>query len=540
MSISNSTVVASEATNVSEERSLPQVALPGKEVTISETAESLAAAYRKERNPEARVYRRGEAVCCIDRDSDGSFISVVLQPKRACSEFERVAELGKKKKIKDGNENDGFERDICSTDIASKILSSRRFLDSIPKINLITNVPVILDGRNNTCRIITSYDEASGIFPKGNKVADVSLEDALVRLHEVIADFHYQTGGDRSRAIAAMLSPALVAGGVLKANCPIMMLEADKSQSGKGYFTKLLGAIYKEIPVTVAQRSGGVGSFDESFDAAVSRGHQFIVMDNIRGKLNSPQIESFMTSPKHTVRVPYSGPLEIDPKRYFIMATSNNFELTNDLANRSNIIRIFKREEGYHYHSYEEGDILRHIEAQQPEYLGAVFAIIKEWVRLGKPVMLTTKHDFRDWCGALDWIVQNICKEAPLMEGHKEAQAVAVYPEVNWVKNIYSVTRDLGDLEKQLTAYEIAERCEVGDVELPGARGAMSLGELGETGKQQVCSQIGRRFSNLFKKIGEDNTIHLGTFSLKRECLKQTYASGKSEWATVYSFSSAV
>ena len=104
-----------------------------------------------------------------------------------------------------------------------------------------------------------TYDEASGIFPTGIPVEDIPLTDAIQLLQEAISDFNFQTEGDKSRGIAALLTPALVAGGVLDARAPVMMLEADASQSGKGYFTKLLGAIYNETPVTVTQRGGGTG-----------------------------------------------------------------------------------------------------------------------------------------------------------------------------------------------------------------------------------------------------------------------------------------
>lgn len=298
-------IVATEISN-NVENTLPQVCLPGNGVTLTETAEAMATAYRNESSPEKRLYNRGEAACCIDKDRNGTLMLTVLSAKRACSEFEQVAILGKQKKAKGGESVNTFEPDVCSTDTASKVLIARSFLDILPRINLVTSVPVILEGENNQCRVINSYDEASGIFPTGIPVEDIPLADAVQLLREAISDFNFQSEGDKSRAMAALLTPALVAGGVLDARAPVMMLEADKSQSGKGFFTKILGAVYNETPVTVTQRGGGTGSLDENFDAALCTGRQVIVLDNLRGKMNSPQIEAFLTADLHMARIPYA------------------------------------------------------------------------------------------------------------------------------------------------------------------------------------------------------------------------------------------
>ena len=505
---------------------LPPVILPGKGVCITDTANMLAEAYQ-DSHAEARLYNRGNAVFCVTRDNNGAMLTA-LSSQRACSEFELVSTL-----LKIGQS--GLEKTISSPATAKTLLSSSTFLNSIPKINLVTNSPVILKNEDNTCRVVNSYDAKSGILSTGVPAEEVPLDEAIKLLNNLLSDFNFQGAGDKSRALAALLTPALVSGKVLDARAPIMMLQADKSQSGKGFFTKLLGAVYNELPSTVAQRTGGVGSIDENFDAALTLGRPVIVIDNLRGKLNSPQMEAFMTADIYSARIPYSEPATIDPRRYFIMATSNNFDLTPDMANRSCFIRIRKQKRTYSYQTFPEGNILRHIKANQPKYLGAVFAVVKEWVRLGCQTMPFSDHDFRDWCSALDWIVRNIFHEVPLMDGHREAQLYTQCPDIEWLQNAWKCVSDLGSAKEALTAYQVAECCDCGEIELPGAQG-MPLKELDDSGVRQVCSQIGRRLNKLFSDLGEDDEIHLSAFSLVRESKKVRYDSGKSDMATFYSF----
>ena len=297
----NSEFVASILESCEIKFELPPVILPGKGVCITDTANMLAVSYQ-DSHAEARLYNRGNAVFCVTRDNNGAMLNA-LSSQRACSEFELVSTL-----LKIGQS--GLEKTICSPATAKTIISSSTFLNSIPKINLVTNSPVILKNEDNTCRVVNSYDATSGILSTGVPAEDVPLDEAIALLNNLLSDFNFQGAGDKSRALAALLTPALVSGKVLDARAPIMMLQADKSQSGKGFFTKLLGAVYNELPSTVAQRTGGVGSIDENFDAALTLGRPVIVIDNLRGKLNSPQMEAFMTADIYSARIPYSNPDE--------------------------------------------------------------------------------------------------------------------------------------------------------------------------------------------------------------------------------------
>jgi hypothetical protein len=136
--------------------------------------------------------------------------------------------------------------------------------------------------------------------------------------------------------------------------------------------------------------------------------------------MDSGHLEAFLTAERSfPARVPYRGEVQIDPDRFFISLSSNGVETTRDMANRSSIIRIRKRQR-FTYSNFPEGDLLSHIRANQSYYLGCVFAVIEEWYRGGQLRSGELRHDFRDWCQTLDWIVQNLFKAAPLMGGTRE------------------------------------------------------------------------------------------------------------------------
>src|SRR5690606_22583817 len=111
-------------------------------------------------------------------------------------------------------------------------------------------------------------------------------------LAELIAEFAFVTPSDRSRAIAAIIAPALKAGGILRGHYPFTIVEADDSQTGKGYLCDLIFAIYGETPGIVGERKGGVGSLDESLAQKLVEGRPFILLDNLRDKIDSAYLEA--------------------------------------------------------------------------------------------------------------------------------------------------------------------------------------------------------------------------------------------------------
>ena len=86
----------------------------------------------------------------------------------------------------------------------------------------------------------------------------MALSEAVEILLDSIAEYDFATPADKSRAIAAILTPALKFGGLLEAHIPIFVIEADESQAGKGFFLEQVQTIYREPASMVTQRQGGV------------------------------------------------------------------------------------------------------------------------------------------------------------------------------------------------------------------------------------------------------------------------------------------
>lgn len=369
--------------------------------------------------------------------------------------------------------------------------------------------PVLIE-RDTKLVVITGYDLESGVLAAGEPPQDMSLNDARKLLDEITADFKYTTPADRARHLASIITPALVLGGLLGGRAPIDLSEANESQAGKGYKNKVVSALYNMKLRTITQRKSGVGGIEESFSSALIAGAPIISLDNMRGKVDLPAIESFITEDTYQARIPYSADVEIDARRIVLMMTSNKAEITIDLGNRSSITRILKQPDGYQFQQYAEGDILDHVCANQPRYLGAVFAIVKAWHSAGKLRTTETRHDFRRWATVLDWIVQNLLGGPPLLDGHRETQQRMATPSLNWLRDVALAVAKAHKLGQWLRTHELLDIAEVADLEIPGAGEDANLED--DNTRAKVLCAIGKKLGRCFR----DDTVTIDDVTINR------------------------
>jgi hypothetical protein len=306
---------------------------------------------------------------------------------------------------------------------------------------------------------------------KENPILLGELMTARKLILEILKDFDFVSESDKSRAVASLISPALRIGKFLgDADFPIDIAEADQSQGGKTFRLKLICAIYGETPYVIANREGGVGSLDESISSALLAGIPFILFENFRGRMNSQLAETCLRGTGVApARIPHRGEVQVSTAHINWQLSSNGLEATRDFVNRSVINRISKRPSGYKFAPYSEGNILAHVKANQPQYLGAIFRIIKHWHDQGCRRTDENRHDFMEWAQTLDWIVQNIFGLAPLLDGHTEEILRVSDPALSWLRQVGIAVGKDNRLDEGLSASEILDICEGRGVEFPGA-----------------------------------------------------------------------
>jgi hypothetical protein len=407
----------------------------------------------------------------------------IMEPQAFRSRIERLGSTFRHRLSRTGPK---LVESRCPVDVAAALLETREARELLPPLRLITKQPLLTEENGSLILLRPGYNRtAGGVFVLGHETPeDVPLDAACAALVDLLADFDFVSDGDKSRAVAALITPALAMGSFLLDRIPLDMRAADRSQAGKGYMQTMVCSIYGEETNTITQKKGGVGSLDESLAQALIDGRPFVSIDNVRGKIDSCLFEAILTAAGPIVcRVPHKGQALIDPRGMLFQLTSNGMEATEDLANRSSIIRIKKRPRGTEFRP-----LLEMIEERQSFYLGCVHAVVREWHQRGKPRNQTCEHDFREWARTLGWIIQELFGLPALMHGHREIQEQISSPASVWLREVALAVQREG-IVNEMSASRIFAFCQEHNIQIPGAKA-----DDDEAGARRVGLLIGRVF----------------------------------------------
>ncbi|HEY5812558.1 MAG TPA: hypothetical protein VIT23_07890 [Terrimicrobiaceae bacterium] len=446
------------------------IILPSGKLGILETGQRAFTILARSRT----LFLYGSKVCEIIEGDDGGFLRLDVVSDQAFRS--RIERHGKVVAYRVGPHGEELVKPgaCCSLDTARAWLNSdaRKML---PTIATIHNCPLLAEKNKGEMHVLGKghHPNCGGLLVTGGELPSrLTLVDSVDLVFELLEEFDFASPADKSRAAAAIITPALKFAGLLSTHTPLFVVEATESQTGKGFLLELVQAIYRETPSLITQRQGGVGGFDESLSQALLNAKPFIQIDNVRGRINSPFFEAILTCPLGgtvPARVPHKGEIQIKPERFVFQLTSNGFQSTRDLANRSCIIRLRKRY-GHSFRRYPEGDLSDHVRANQAKYLGAVYALVSAWVARGKEQTNDTHGEgrFRRWAQIMDWIIPELLGLPPLMDGHEEAQERTANPALNWLRKVCIAAQEDARTDDYLTASDIVELCHTHLLDIPG------------------------------------------------------------------------
>lgn len=348
-----------------------------------------------------------------------------VKPAALCGQAESVANLRKKT-------TKGLTHAVMSESQARQLIQNSELLKTVPGILSISDSPVLVEVAGGI-EVVTGYHEASKVYAQGTMPVEMALNEAVPLIFDLLGDFKFTSKADKSRAVASLLSPSLLQGGLVDARTPMFVVEGKFPGAGKGTLENLKAAIYNGKFANITRKKGGVGSFDESLGSALDSGNTFILFDNFRGKLDSQFLESILTEPIVQVRLPYRGSRDINVTRKIFSLTSNGVELTTDLGRRVMIVCLEKQPGGY---IYKHDDIVAHVKANQPRYLGAIFAIIKYWHDQGANTSKVSFPSFTPWTKAVDYIITEILFMPSILDGNQDTVERMANPALSWLREV--------------------------------------------------------------------------------------------------------
>jgi hypothetical protein len=434
-----------------------------------------------------------------------------LEPLKPVRLTSLIEEFGPRVMAREKREDGTFRwrSKIMAANHCDMLLNSSAARDFLPPIQQITGSPVLANTPDGPKTLEHGWHpHAGGTFVTGHhKIPAMSYLEAIPVFLDLLEGFNFASPSDASRAAASFLSPALKIGRWIDDDFPLDVAEADQSQAGKSYRHKLIAAVYGETPYTITNSTGGVGSFDERVGGALIAGRPIITLENIRGRIDSQALESSIRGMKRVTARTFRACVEVETAPFLWQLSTNGAELTRDLANRAVITRIRKQSLDYKYPTYAEGEIIHHVRANQPKFLAAIHAIVREWHAQGCQRTDESRHDFRTWTQIMDWIVQNLLGLDPLMADHREEQLRTANPKLQWLRDVlHAIITEGHDITLGLTASDFAEASEENEINIPGRRA---------TSVEPAEQTVGKILSRLYKEV-EGETLRIDGRNLTR------------------------
>jgi hypothetical protein len=255
-----------------------------------------------------------------------------------------------------------------------------------PRCVLSWSAPVIEGGK---VRLLPrGYDEKSGVLTrKETKLDSMNLEQSVKILRDVLSEFPFANPEvDLACHLGAMLTifglpmlpqSALIPGVVYSANLP---------RSGKSLLAKMLATTIQGEEAAV-QTLAREDKLQPTMDAIALAGAPLVFFDNVKRKIDSPVIESWMTSSAWEGRHYHTLKTFRVRKQCMVEFSANCPSASDDIVERVLICELHRREADPSARKIsrpmDETYLLRPDVRKQ--LLSALWGLVRAWVLAGRP-----------------------------------------------------------------------------------------------------------------------------------------------------------
>ncbi len=373
----------------------PKVRLPGDNRLLSDVASELGS------HLAGVLYRHtGEVV----EYRDGLLHSISAQQLRTRAEryvtFYRVRSLNQSYVDVGASLNEGDARGI---------LVSQQFLEHLKSIRHVNTVrlPVLRPGGKIEL-LPEGYDRETETFTDAqvDYSEDVTFESAKAELQDLFGEFRF-ADGERSRSVAVSALVGLYAKQLLRPGELRPAFTYLKNAEGSGATTCAACAI---VPLLGALPIGSKARDDDemrkSLTSAIRTGQEVIFLDNLRGQLNSPALEAFVTAPTWTDRLLGANEVFTGQNNTTVFITSNGLTITPDWRRRSLFIELHLSEERAEDKIFARPLSIPILMGLRPKILASCWALVKHWDEQGRPGPSRSHSAFPAWAATIGGIVE--------------------------------------------------------------------------------------------------------------------------------------
>jgi hypothetical protein len=305
-------------------------------------------------------------------------------------------------------------------DVADAVLAAPQFLEKLPRVERIHPCPMPWLREDGRIELLEpGLDAGSGTLTldPGFTLEPLPLGEARMVLEILLEEFCFAEDRGRSKAahIGAMLT--VFAGGIMptKSIKPCFIYVGNAPGSGKTTLAQTAGVPYCEPP-SAEDAPTDNAEWGKKLLAVVMSGRRLILLDNVKGRLNSTALEAYLTSPSFSGRVLGANREFTGEAGATVLLTGNDLQWTPDLRRRSLAVELFMRELRAEDRTFRRTLTPATFAAIRRDALCAMWGLVVAWDRADRPKGTRRNSSFPEWCDTIAGVVEFAgwaCPSAP-------------------------------------------------------------------------------------------------------------------------------
>lgn len=390
------------------------------EDTVALAVEALAAS-----NDPPRWFHRSGAMVEVAYDEDGRALV------RAIDESRLTFILSKAARFVSSSQKRGCVHVVPPKVVVQSILSGD--LAFLPPLAAIAQAPAL--GRKGGISLKKGYCPDSKLYiasDLGWKIAAKSGQDAARWLmEEVLSDFPFQAKADLANAIGLMVQTFVRA--AIAGPTPMTIVDAPTQGTGKSLLAKVCAypALGRSVPSVNAPC--GEEEWQKALISMLQAGRPIILIDNISRRVDSDSLAAALTSEDVEGRILGASRMASFPVRCTWIGTSNNAQLSPDIARRTVSIRLDAGvEKPWQRERFKRPNILEWMKSNRIEIVANILAMIEEWRKAGRPEWGGMPlGSFEEWSKTIGGIL-DVCKVPGFLSNWEVMFEATNVEEVSW------------------------------------------------------------------------------------------------------------
>ncbi len=362
----------------------------------------------------------------------------------------------------------------------------------LPQLVRVVEAPVFAS--NGTLQTEPGYHKASrtyyapaagftvGNVPEEPTQDDISFAVDLLA-HELLGEFPFIGDAEKAHAAAVLLLP--FAHDLIDSCTPFHLIEKPCPGTGATLMVDMLAYPAIGRPISVMTEGRDEDEWRKRLTAKLRGGAAFIVIDNLKRRLDSAALSSAITSTMWEDRILGKSEMVKTPVRCVWVGTGNNPALSSEMARRTVRIRLdSKIDQPWLRKGFRHPDLRIWVKQNRGQLVWAALTLIRAWIVTGRPKGDIRLGMFESWSETMGGILKVAGIDgflANLNEFYKQSDA-----EGSAVRTFVAAWWDAHN-EREVGVKELWRLVDKGDADL----------NLGDGSERSQRTRMGKILANL-------------------------------------------